>query len=164
MQGRKPKPTRMKILAGNPGKRPLNNREPQPTVGKSKCPVWMSPKAKLAFRELSEVLCDELGVLTVADRKALELLCDAYSEYRDARDYVRKNGATYETHSVTGKDEEGVPVLTTVVRKRPQVDMASDAWKRVKGMLVEFGLTPSSRTRLVIDKEDKSPDKAESYF
>jgi hypothetical protein len=30
MRGRKPKPTRLKLVAGNPGKRPLNPREPTP--------------------------------------------------------------------------------------------------------------------------------------
>jgi hypothetical protein len=30
MRGRKPKPTRIKALTGNPGKRPLNPHEPRP--------------------------------------------------------------------------------------------------------------------------------------
>ena len=30
MRGRKPKPTRLKQLEGNPGKRPINGREPAP--------------------------------------------------------------------------------------------------------------------------------------
>jgi hypothetical protein len=32
MRGRRPKPTRLKMLTGNPGKRPLNNDEPRPDV------------------------------------------------------------------------------------------------------------------------------------
>ena len=30
MRGRKPKPTRLKVIDGNPGRRPLNKREPVP--------------------------------------------------------------------------------------------------------------------------------------
>ncbi len=29
-EGRKPIPTKLKILHGNPGKRPLNDKEPEP--------------------------------------------------------------------------------------------------------------------------------------
>jgi phage terminase small subunit len=32
MRGRKPKPTILKLLTGNPGKRPLNNNEPEPIL------------------------------------------------------------------------------------------------------------------------------------
>ena len=31
-RGRKPKPTALKVLEGNPGKRPLNDREPVPPL------------------------------------------------------------------------------------------------------------------------------------
>jgi hypothetical protein len=30
MKGRKPKPTQLKVITGNPGRRPLNKAEPQP--------------------------------------------------------------------------------------------------------------------------------------
>jgi hypothetical protein len=30
MRGRRPKPTRLKLLTGNPGKHPLNRSEPKP--------------------------------------------------------------------------------------------------------------------------------------
>ena len=37
-RGRKPKPTALKVLEGNPGKRPLNENEPIPPKGSIKCP------------------------------------------------------------------------------------------------------------------------------
>ena len=39
---------------------------------------------------------------------------------------------------------------------RPEVAIRSDAWKRHKSMLVEFGLTPSARTRVAANPEQKS--------
>ena len=45
-RGRKPKPTALKVLEGNPGKRPLNDREPVPPKGTLKCPAWLLPEAK----------------------------------------------------------------------------------------------------------------------
>ena len=45
-RGRKPKPTALKVLEGNPGKRPLNDHEPIPPKGELKCPSWLLPEAK----------------------------------------------------------------------------------------------------------------------
>ena len=39
MAGRKPKPTAIKKLEGNPGKRKLNTKEPVPAKGKG-CKAW----------------------------------------------------------------------------------------------------------------------------
>lgn len=41
MAGRKPKPTALKKLEGNPGKRKLNTKEPVPAKGMPDCPVWL---------------------------------------------------------------------------------------------------------------------------
>lgn len=163
MRGRKPKPSHLKAVAGNPGKRPLNKNEPQPEKGVPVCPSWLSPKAKIVFREIGGML-DELGVMTRADRRALELLCDAYATYREASEFVRKHGFTYESKTITGVDEAGNQIVSTINRRYPEVDIASDAWKRIKSMLIEFGMTPSSRSRISVNKEPSADDKAEQYF
>ena len=46
MAGRKPKPTAVKKLEGNPGKRKLNTKEPVPAKGMPACPDWLMPEAK----------------------------------------------------------------------------------------------------------------------
>lgn len=46
MAGRKPKPTALKKLEGNPGKRKLNTKEPIPAKGMLNCPEWLLPEAK----------------------------------------------------------------------------------------------------------------------
>ena len=46
MAGRKPKPTALKKLEGNPGKRKLNTKDPVPGKGMSDCPKWLLPEAK----------------------------------------------------------------------------------------------------------------------
>lgn len=45
-RGRKPKPTAVKVLEGNPGKRSLNTREPQPEKKAPRCPSWLEDEAK----------------------------------------------------------------------------------------------------------------------
>lgn len=39
IRGRRPKPSRMKALTGNPGKRPLNPHEPRPEPAAPECPL-----------------------------------------------------------------------------------------------------------------------------
>lgn len=46
MAGRKSKPTALKKLEGNPGKRELNTKEPVPGKGMPDCPKWLLPESK----------------------------------------------------------------------------------------------------------------------
>ena len=43
MAGRKPKPTAVKKLESNPGKRKLNTKEPVPEKEIPACPDWLMP-------------------------------------------------------------------------------------------------------------------------
>lgn len=152
MKGRKPKPTRLKLLAGNPGKRAINRSEPTLEAAKPTRPTWLKGKARTAWDQLVDLLY-AMGVMTEADGKALELLCDAYAEYREAREYVIKHGPTYESATDKG----------LIVRKRPEVAIAADAQKRVASLLAEFGITPSSRSRVssVLERvgENRGPSR-----
>lgn len=146
--GRPAKPTALKVLQGNPGRRPKNAREPKAQRGRPKCPAWLSAKARAAWGELCDLL-DSMRVLTISDRKALELLCDAYAEWRDARETIRKEGGpTYRAETESG----------FIIRARPEVAIAADAWRRVKALLSEFGLTPSARTKVqALDDGNQDP-------
>ncbi len=50
MRGRKPKPTAMKMLEGNPGRRPINGAEPKPPTSTPTCPAHLSPTAKTEWK------------------------------------------------------------------------------------------------------------------
>ena len=131
------KPTALKLVTGNPGKRAINKNEPKPTVGTPKMPSHLPPKAKTYWKDVSKLL-SEMGVLTVADGKALEQLCNTYCEWRDHLKDIQRDGTTYWAETQSGK----------LLKANPSVAMASDAQKRIKSFMVEFGLTPSSRTRI----------------
>lgn len=151
MRGRRPLPLEIKLLAGNPGKRRLNRREPKGRPGIPPCPPHLTGVARDAWHRLGRRL-KALRVITDADAEALELMCSAYGEYRAALAVVARRGRTYATRTANGM----------IVRKRPEVAIAAEAWWRVKGMLVEFGLTPSSRTRVVAGKSE--PGVADDEF
>ena len=69
MAGRKPKPTSLKVLEGNPGKRQLNPNEPKPDASIPKCPAWLSKEAKREWKRLVPFL-EQAGLLTQVDRAA----------------------------------------------------------------------------------------------
>jgi P27 family predicted phage terminase small subunit len=106
------------------------------------------------WRELAPLLT-RMRVLTKADRQALALLCDALAEYRAARAVVEAQGATFTVETMSGR----------VVRARPEVAIASDAHRRARLMLAEFGLTPAGRRRVEALPSDPTPrDPAERHF
>lgn len=152
MAGRKPKPTKLKLLAGNPGKRPLNDREPEPERGIPKCPKHITGRSREAWKHLAPLL-DRMGVLTQADGTALELVCDAYADYRDAKEVLRVAGPTYTTTTQQGD---------TMYRPRPEVAMRDGAWKRVLDVLRDFGCTPSSRSKVSVE-QDREDDESRFF-
>lgn len=143
----KPTPTALRLIKGNPGKRALNKSEPQPKKGAPKCPAHLDTKAKTAWKKLCERL-DEMGVLTLADEYALEVLVSIYARIRDLQRAVKNYGSTtYTTISTQGE---------TVVKAYPEVSQLEKAESLFRSYLTEFGLTPSARTKIQTgEKEDK---------
>ena len=80
---RKPKPTRLKLIDGNPGKRPINAREPNPMAGVPTCPAHLSPRAKAEWKRLARQM-NALGIVTELDRAALAAYCQAYGRWAEA--------------------------------------------------------------------------------
>ena len=144
MAGRPRKPTTLKVIQGNPGKRALPANEPQPEKGARPSPKYLKKKARDWYAEVAAEL-DKVGVLTVLDSNALELLIEAYAEYRQHCATLDAEGYTYRTTSTSGE---------TVIKAHPASVMKSDAWKRIRAMLTEFGMTPASRSKV----STKGPD------
>jgi phage terminase small subunit len=70
MRGRRPKPTRLKLLTGNPGKRPFNDAEPRPEPVVPECPPELSELARREWNRLAPELA-KLRIVTNLDRAAL---------------------------------------------------------------------------------------------
>lgn len=158
--GRPRKPSALKVLQGTDRPDRANPDEPIPPSGPVKPPPWLHGRGRTAWKWIAPLL-EDMRVLTTADPHALALLCDAYAEYIECRQVVRKLGATYEsrvvrasTRRVAADDDQAdgddfdAADWSVIIRPRPEVKMASDAWRRVQRMLVEFGLTPSSRSKV----------------
>ena len=133
--GPKPQPTALKIIRGNPGKRPLPTNEAQPELGVPEPPGDLSEQARQYWATYAEPLAD-MRVLTVADQAALALLCEATATFWESMAQVRKTGL------IIKMGDKGY------AQRNPFLTEANSAQKQVLALLTEFGLTPSSRTRV----------------
>ncbi len=153
-RGRKPKPTAIKVLTGNPGRRPLNRAEPQPTEADIRVPKGRLPEdGKRLWRALAGQLT-RLGVLKATDLPALEMLCLHYAVARQAWEIVDEEGIEVEQETLTG----------TIIKKRPAASVFRENSMAFKSYLTEFGLTPSSRVRIKADGQEKEKTLAELLF
>ena len=136
-RGRKPKPTALKVLEGNPGKRPLNKNEPQPEKKAPRCPSWLEPEAKKEWKRMAKTL-ETIGVLTQVDKAAFAGYCQAYARWKEAEEFLSKYGTIFKTPS-------------GYIQQVPQVSIAQTYLKVMKDFCSEFGLTPAARTRIQVD-------------
>lgn len=152
MASPKPKPTKLKKLEGNPGKRPLNENEPIPQSIAPECPDWLLAEAKKEWKRLAPEL-ERLGLLTVIDRVAFAAYCQSYAKWKKAEKFLKKHGMTIK---IPEKDEFG-NVISIKVKKFPEVSIANECLKQIRSFASEFGLTPSSRGRIFLPSD--IPDK-----
>jgi P27 family predicted phage terminase small subunit len=147
-RGRKPKPTELKVLAGDRADR-VNRSEPRPSRSVPACPTHIDADgdAREAWGDIVPKLAD-LGVLTELDGHALALYCSTYSRWRKACEEVRTGG-------VTSFTDQGS------LKSNPAVSVASQCERFMAAILMEFGLTPSSRSRV---KTDAAPRDALAEF
>ncbi|MCO6450419.1 MAG: phage terminase small subunit P27 family [Caldilineales bacterium] len=132
--GPRPKPTNLKILQGTARPDRLNRHEPQPAAASIRAPANLPAGAKKAWRELARPLAD-LGLLTEIDRPALVMVCIHL-------DIARQAAAELEEQGLTRLDENKVE------RKNPYLQILRDQSAQLRQWALEFGLTPSARTRV----------------
>ena len=145
MAGRRPKPTAVKQLAGNPGKRALNQQEPKPRSKRPKMPAeFRGTRKEFHWRRLTREL-GGMQVLSSADEFALAQLCDALFEYENAQQKLDEQGEVFFT-------EKGHPVPSPYEGKKNKSRAA------IMKILIEFGLTPASRSRIQLP-EGKAVDE-----
>ena len=134
MRGRKPVPSNLKILRGNPGKRPLNVMEPMPAAIMPPCPGHLDDVARLEWRRTGRKLL-KLGVLTEIDRSALAAYCVAWSRWVEAEAQLARTGTV-------------IKAKTGGFMQSPYLPIANKAMEQMMRLLTEFGMTPSSRSRV----------------
>lgn len=145
-QGRKPKPTKLKILEDYRNKKRINPDEPKPKVKIPSCPKHLTGIARKEWRRIAKEL-KSLGILSNIDRSALAAYCVVYGRWVQAEKLVAKS--------------EGGLVKTKKgnIVQHPSLAIANKALELMHRYLTEFGMTPSSRTRVSV--KSKEPDSQE---
>lgn len=144
MKGRKPTPTKLKILKGNPGRRPVNTAEPKMSAELPTCPKHLQGEARKEWRR-SVKLLHESGILAAVDRAALAAYCSAWERWIEAEEAIKLQG-------MIQTSPNGYPILN------PYLSISNKAMEQMRAFLTEFGMTPSSRSRIKVEKkEDEDP-------
>src|SRR5690242_4377367 len=137
--GRPRKPTVLKLLAGNPGKRKINRREPKIAGGTLTPPTWLGNAAKQEWRRLAKVL--PKGLITQGDRQVFAQYCQCVARLQAAEKALDESGTVF----ITGEAQYPMP--------HPNVKIVKDLNQTLRGLMADLGLTPSSRSKIEIPEQ-----------
>jgi P27 family predicted phage terminase small subunit len=173
MRGRKPKPTELRRLEGNPGHRPLPKPEETVPAAIPNCPGHIQGEARAEWRRISSELV-RLSLVSRIDKAALALYCQLWQRWIEAENAVRELGlvvtaAVLREYLRKQKGQSGgetkasellFPDVGLETRdfpaKNPYLSIAESCMDRMQKILVEFGMTPSSRARVKATPEKTS--------
>ena len=132
--GRKPKPTALRLAQGNQGRKAIRADEPKPDPAAPEMPDFLGEAARAEWSRIVPEL-EAIGVLARADRAALAAYCDAFGRWEEATKKIAESGSTFfNQHG----DE----------KRSPWTVLQREALAELRQFVVEFGMTPSSRTRV----------------
>lgn len=154
IRGAKPTPTNIKLLTGNPGKRALNKAEPRPKPVIPTPPPHMCGDAKTEWKRVCGEL-SALGLLSNLDRAALAAYSQAYGRWVKAERALAK----------MQNDADGLIIQTRSgnMIQNPLVGVANKAMADMMKYALEFGMTPSARTRINAEAQE-SDDPADEFL
>ncbi len=142
-----PLPTNLKVLRGTAQPCRLNAKEPRPDTNVS-MPSGLSKDEQQHWQQVASHL-QEAGVLTVMDVQALKLYCRIYAKWQESNEKLDEYGPVIKTKT-------GHPALS------PYFKISQKYLDQLLVILREFGMTPSSRTRIHTNS-DKPDDDYEAW-
>ena len=143
-RGQPPKPTRLKLIQGNPGGRPVNAKEAVLAAEIPQQPDNLSAEARKHWARNAPLL-GGCGLLTPVDGDMFAVYCEALARMWEAMEHIRAEGAIVVTAT-------GYPIQS------PWCSIMKEAQGAVHRFGVEFGLSPASRSRVVVDDRAKQDD------
>lgn len=152
LRGPKPAPNVIKLLAGNPGRRPINLSDGvNPLVRVPSPPKWLSPHAVKEWRRVGAEL-SELGLIAEIDKASLATYCQTWGDLCDLeiafaaqKRKVKESVGTSDTSLMAAyfqKTPTGFLRESAIHRKI--VEMRGELDRYVKN----FGLNPAARSRV----------------
>lgn len=126
------KPTALKVLEGNRGKRRLPD-EPKPTLGIPTCPAFLGSQGRAEWQRIAGQL-HRIGMLAKVDRPLLAVHCETWEIYAAAAAKLKKDGVI-----IDGKNGPA---------RHPATIVLNAAAEKLMQTAAHFGLSPATRARL----------------
>ncbi len=143
-RGPNKEPTALKMLKGNPGKRPII-KEIKPNPYMPVMPDWLEDEAKAEWERMAPKL-EKMGLLTEVDGAALSGYCQAYARWKEAEEFIKKHGLVFKTPS-------------GYIQQVPHVSIAQKYLQIMNAFLSKFGMSPSDRVGLADPKANEKKSK-----
>lgn len=144
MAGPKPKPTKLKVLEGNPGHQKLNKNEPIPRPLTPPRPDFgENERAAHHWDELVPVL-EYMGCLTEADGRILYLLCLELATVDLCESMLQK--MTEDEYVYETSNGSQAPAAWLKQRR--------EASKSAESLMARLGLSPADRSKIEVKKPD----------
>ena len=141
MAGRPRKPTALRLIDGNPGKRAAPGKEPEPHLLLDlTAPEHLPQPVADVWNEVAPKL-HRAKVLTELDTPLLEMTADAIASFRLAMKHTG-DGKLLQRNAETG-----------AVSISPWAMIKSMSFKQALAGLREFGATPAARTKVMVDPQ-----------
>lgn len=156
--GRKPKPTALKLVTGNPGKRAINKKEARLDLAEPTPPEFLNTDAKVEWGRVVGTLY-RAGLMTELDRAVLSAYCQAYGRWAQAERALSRMADKDEyNRALMVKTHNGTAV------QNPLVGTANKAKADMVRYAVEFGMTPSARSKVNATPHDQKPEDITKEF
>jgi P27 family predicted phage terminase small subunit len=141
LRGQKPVPPQLKLLRGNPGRRPVSEGlKPEQSADIPQPPPFITGYAADEWWSVATEL-HRLGVLTKVDVASLAAYCYAYGQWRDAAE-VLSTMSSDPARGMVMRTQYGEAVAN------PLIAIARRAAQDMVRYANEFGLTPAARSRI----------------
>jgi P27 family predicted phage terminase small subunit len=152
-RGPQPTPTRLKVIAGNPGKRALNKSEPRPAAGLTR-PIHIT--GAMAKEWDRTVAAMPPGFFTEADVPVLSIYCEALTLRRKALSIIARKREDGGGEVVAGSAGQAAA--------HPMIAVASKQAEIILKAADRLGMSPAARTRLSAPDEEQLDEIEERYF
>jgi P27 family predicted phage terminase small subunit len=147
--GTKPTPTALRVVRGNPGKRPMP-ADPQVAAKLPSAPRHLTKEARAEWRRAGRAL-ESAGLIATIDRALFEAYCTAYGRMVEAEKKIAEFGLTDTTPN-------------GMIVKSAWLQIADRAIAQLAKLAPEFGMSPSARTRVAPAQSEASADDFEELM
>ena len=150
MRGNRPKPTVLKLITGNPGRRPLNAQEAKPAVQVPEPPELMKGDALLEWQRVTPLLA-EVGLIAQLDRAIIAAYCKCWARWIECERML-------ETTGLIVKSPNGYPMYS------PYLAASNKAMDQLRQLSEKIGLSGSARSRIKAGEPPSHTDPGEAFL